>query len=118
MENLSDTGNVPPFPEVRAGIMENLLNRVFYISFLSGALLFPAGLVWSRKEENTPERCMIAGGIFAVADTAILLLLSHVAGLPVRMDLKELVVFWAFLFTSFLLSSSQNRGSVAAQGIR
>jgi hypothetical protein len=98
-----------PFQEIKSNAAEAIFNQIFHVGGLLGLLLLYTGVAGLHKEESRPEKLLLIFGGFLAAALVVFLLLSLLTGLPALVGLKEIIIFWSFIYVNILLFSSNDK---------
>ncbi|MGI6668881.1 MAG: ABC transporter permease [Acetivibrionales bacterium] len=102
-EALSGGAYTVPFQEAKSGAAEIIFNVIFYTGCFLGLLFFYTGLAGLKKTCREPGKMLLVFGGFIVADLLIFVLLAYLAGFPAVVGLKDIILYWAFIFTNLTL---------------
>lgn len=92
-----------PFQEAKSSAAEMIFNTVFYAGCFLGLLFFHTGLSGLDKTSREPEKMLLMLGGFIAADPGIFALLAHLAGFPAAVGIKDIILYWPFVFASLAL---------------
>ncbi len=104
-----------PFQEVKSNVAETIFYQIFYTGCFLGLLLFYTGLIGLtgfHKEDIKLEKLILVFGGFLVGDLIIFTLITLLTGLPAVICLKDIIIYWSFVFVNIVLFSLKAKKTI------
>ncbi|MEW9122077.1 MAG: ABC transporter permease [Thermotaleaceae bacterium] len=99
---IRDMGYIPTQSELYVNATNMLLNLLFFFAVILGYLLLYAGFREIRALIIDSNKLTIIIGVGFVFSLAVLVFTSYMMQLPLMLDIKGILVTWAFIFLNIL----------------
>lgn len=99
---IRDMGYIPTQSELYVNASNMLLNLLFFLAVMPGCLLLYIGLREMKGLIIDLNKLTIIIGVGFVFSLAVLVFTSYMMQLPLMLDIKGILVTWAFIFLNIL----------------
>jgi hypothetical protein len=109
---VQNRGYVAPQTELIVNAADMLLNLLLCVSFVPGFLLLYAGLRELKELNMDTFKLTTVLGLFFLLSLGILVVAAYLTGLPYAVNVKGILVAWAFLFLNITLIKKRKESDV------
>lgn len=109
---IHNMGYVPPQSQLIFNAINILVGLLFWISVILGFLLLYTGLRELEILNMDSNRLMLIFALFFILSLAILAVVAFMIELPFVLDVKSILVTWAFIFLNILKITTRKESGV------